>query len=75
MLYLNKMSSYYKPTNNAHARMIKAIEYSKRKGFGYQKCVGIFSRLQHEANEGTHNGHLKKLEEMFKFYSWTAWLI
>ena len=55
--------------------MIKAIEYSKRKGFGYQKCVGIFSRLQHEANEGTHNGHLKKLEEMFKFYSWTAWLI
>ena len=75
MLYLNKMSSYYRPTNNAHARMMKAIEYAKRKGFGYQKCVGIFRRLQHEANEGTHAGHFEKLEQMYNFYTKTPWLI
>jgi hypothetical protein len=54
------------------ARMMKAVEYSKRKGFNYQKCAGVFCRLQHEANEGTHNGHFKKLEEMFNFYVKTA---
>ena len=62
----------YKPTTAVRTRMMNAIEYSNRKGFGYQKCAGIFRRLQHEANEGTHSGHFKKLEEMLNFYAKTA---
>lgn len=53
--------------------MMKAVEYSKRKGFNYQKCAGVFRRLQHEANEGTHAGHFQKLAEVYNFYTKTAW--
>ena len=66
------MKRLRKSANTARARMMKAVEYSKRKGFNYQKCAGVFCRLQHEANEGTHNGHFKELEEMFNFYVRTA---
>ena len=55
--------------------MMNAIEYANRKGYGYQKCAGIFRRLQHEANEGTHAGHFNVLESLFKLYKKPSWLI
>ena len=64
----------HKPTIAARTRMMSAIEYANRKGYGYQKCAGIFRRLQHEANEGTHAGHFQALEKLFKLYGKSAWL-
>ena len=54
---------------------MNAIEYANRKGYGYQKCAGIFRRLQHEANEGTHAGHFNVLENLFKLYKKTSWQV
>jgi hypothetical protein len=48
--------------------MMQAIEYANRKSLGYQQTVGIFRGLQHEANQGTHAGHFKALEELYKLY-------
>ena len=48
--------------------MMQAIEYANRKSLGYQQTVSIFRGLQHQANEGTHAGHFKALEELYNFY-------
>ena len=66
------MKRGYKPTIACRTRMMNAIEYANRKGYGYQKCAGIFRRLQHEANEGTHAGHFNVLENLFKLYKKTS---
>jgi hypothetical protein len=48
--------------------MMQAIEYANRKGQGLPSVNLIFRNLQYEANEGTHAGHFKALEELYKFY-------
>jgi|TARA_B100000131_G_scaffold241111_1_gene233479 hypothetical protein len=62
------MSRKYKPTTACRTRMMQAIEYANRKSLGYQQTVSIFRGLQHQANEGTHAGHFKALQELYKFY-------
>ena len=62
------MKSKYKPTTACRTRMMQAIEYANRKGQGLPSVNLIFRNLQHEANEGTHAGHFKALEELYKFY-------
>jgi len=62
------MSRKYKPTTACRTRMMQAIEYASRKGQGLQSVNLIFRNLQYEANEGTHAGHFKALEELYKFY-------
>ena len=65
---ITTMSRKYKPTNAAQTRMMGAIAHANRKNLSNQQCVGVFRALQHKANQGTHAGHFKALEELYNFY-------
>tara|TARA_Y100000588_G_C14195040_1_gene899796 strand:- start:569 stop:769 length:201 start_codon:yes stop_codon:yes gene_type:complete len=61
------MTHEYQPTTEQRDRMMLAIAKEKeRDNPSHAHCTFIFAAMQHDADEGTHEGHWPVLESLWK---------